>query len=128
MDEKALALAFMKFSLSYEGQALAARDINFCLSVRKDVLEEQIEGMNGNQILTLPGGESVSLEDHLDIEKDRETLLELVEKARAHRYFPWELRDILFEELEQYYDGSITEEMLISHLESRVGLYLEERR
>lgn len=128
MDEKALALAFMKFSLSYEGQALAAKDINFCLSVRKDVLEEQIEGMNGNQILTLPGGESVSLEDHLDIEKDRETLLELVEKARAHRYFPWELRDILFEELEQYYDGSITEEMLISHLESRVGLYLEERR
>lgn len=32
------------------------------------------------------------------------------------------------EELGQYFAGEITEEMVISHLENRVGLYLEERK
>ena len=37
-----------------------------------------------------------------------------------------ELMNIMWEELEQYFSGTITEEMAIDHLESRVELYLEE--
>lgn len=35
-------------------------------------------------------------------------------------------RDILYEELEYYFKGGITEDMLIDHLNNRVGLYLKE--
>lgn len=42
-------------------------------------------------------------------------------------YFPEELGNIMREELEQYFAGTMTEDMLIDHLESRVGLYLGER-
>ncbi len=127
-EEKGAACAFLKFCLSYEGQSKAAKDINYHLSVRKDLLEEQITSMDEELHFMLPGGESVQLGDYMDVDRDRRTLMNLIGQARPYRYFPKELNDLFSEELEDYFDGIITEEMLIDHLESRIGLYLAERQ
>lgn len=126
-EEKAAAAAFLSLCLSYEGQTLAAKDINFALSVRRDVLEEQIADMDEDSMPFAAGLGQITLGDDLNIELDRKTLLDIIGKARPARYFPTEFRGILFEELEQYFSGGITEDKLIDNLESRLGLYLEER-
>lgn len=127
--EKVIACAFLKLCLSYEGQSQAAKDYSFNLSVRRDVLEEQIITMDPKAGVLVPGSnESFYVSDDMNIEQDRKTLWELIDQARPIEYFPRELLDILWEELEQYFSGTITEDMVINNLESRVGLYLEERK
>ena len=129
-EEKEVAVAFLSMLLSYEGQRLLAEDINFGMSVRRDMLEEQIAAMKGDTEVEMGDFPrlSFSLGDQVDVERDRATLLHLIETAEPKRQLPGELDDILYEELEQYFNGTITEDMLIDHLESRVGLYLNERR
>ena len=127
-EEKAAACAFLKFCLSYEGQSKAAKDINFHLSVRKDLLEKQIASMDEGMYVAVPGAKSVKLGDHMDVERDRATLMDLIGKARPYRYFSRELNDIIMKELDDYFSGLISEDMLIDHLESRMGLYLSERQ
>lgn len=126
-EEKEAACAFISLCLSYEGQSQAAKDLNFALSVRKDLLEEQIAAMNKDTLASAAGFEQIVIGDDLNIELDRRILLDLVDQAKPLRYFPVELRNILYEELEQYFAGAITEDMVINNLESRVGLYLGER-
>ncbi len=125
-EEKEAAAAFLSLCLSYEGQSRAAEDMNFALSVRKDVLEEQFASMDESATVFVPGFGEITLGDDLDMETDRRTLQDMLEKARPERYFPGELRSILFEELELYFSGSLTEDTLTDHLESRLGLYLGE--
>lgn len=126
--EKLVAYAFLKLCLSYEGQSQAAKDFSFNFSVRKDVLDEQISCMDADQVYFMGrDGERIRLGDDLDIEQDRKTLMELIDQARPYEYFSRELLDVIWEELEQYFAGTITEDMLIDRLESRVGLYLKER-
>lgn len=126
-EEKAAAAAFINLCLSYEGQVQAAKDLNFGLSIRRDVLEEQITAMNGDTVAYISGFGETRLGSKLDIDLDREILLDMIEKAKPKKYFPKELRDVIFEELDGYFSGTITEDMLIDNLESRVGLYLGER-
>ena len=125
-EEKEAAAAFLAMYLSYETQARAAKDMSYNLSVRRDVLEEQVASMPTVSYLYLIG--EVKIGDNMDIERDRATLEELIESARPRNGFPRELSDILWEELDQYFAGSITEDMLMEHLENRVGLYLGERK
>ena len=125
-EEKEAAMAFIRLCLSYEGQLRASKDLNFGLSARRDVLEEQIAAMAEDTAVDTLGFGQIVLGDDLDIELDRKALLDMVDKARPLRYFPMELMNIMSEELEQYFSDTITEEMVIDHLESRVGLYLEE--
>ena len=129
-EEKEVPVAFLSMLLSYEGQQLLAEDINFGMSVRRDMLEEQIAAMKEETEVEMGDFPriSFSLGDQVDVERDRATLLHLIETAEPRRQLPGELDDILDEELEQYFNGIITEDMLIDHLESRVGLYLNERR
>lgn len=127
-EDKEIACAFIEMCLSYEVQSKATRDTNFHLSVRKDVLEEQINAMNKGTSVNISGFEQVVIGDDLNIELDGKTLHDLIDKAKPKRYFPVELRNILYEELEAYFADAITEDMLIEHLESRVGLYLDERK
>ena len=129
-EEKEVAVAFLSLLLSYEGQQLLAEDINFGMSVRWDMLEEQTAAMKEDTEVEMGDFPrlSFSLGDQVDVERDRATLLHLIETAEPRRQLPGELDDILYEELEQYFNGIITEDMLIDHLESRVGLYLNERR
>ena len=125
-EEKEAAAVFLALCLSYEGQVHAAKDINFALSVRGDVLEEQIASM-GTEISYLSGFGSVSMAGRMDIERDRATLLDLIDSAKPRKTLPGELNDIIMEELGLYLSGSITKDMLIDHLENRIGLYLGER-
>lgn len=128
-EEKEVACAFIDFLLSYECQSQTADDRNFALSVRKDVLEEQIKGMDENTVVhDRVAGKDIRLGDNLDKETDAQVLYDLMDKARPRKYFPRELNSILSEELEQYFSGVITEDMLIEHLENRVGLYLSEQQ
>ena len=126
-EEKAAAAAFIDLCLSYEAQSRAAKDVNFSLSIRRDVLEEQISAMSKETSVYASGYEQIMLGDKLNIDLDRETLLDMIEKAKPKKYFPKELRDVMYEELDRYFTGTITEDMLIDNLESRVGLYLGER-
>lgn len=127
-EEKAVAAAFIGMCLSYEGQVQAAKERNFALSVRWDMLEEQIAAMNERSLPFVMGVGQFELGDDLNVELDRKTLLDLIDQAKPRRYFPPELQNILFEELSQYFAGEITEEMVINNLESRVGLYFGERK
>lgn len=129
-EEKEVAIAFLNLLLSYEGQQMLAKDINFNMSVRRDVLEEQIADMNQGTRVELGDGGAVSfsLGDQVNLELDRNTLMHLIETAEPAQDIPEELDDILHEELEQYFSGTITEDILIDRLESRVGLYLNERK
>lgn len=127
-EEKEAAAAFITQCLSYEGQKQAAADSNFRLSVRRDVLEEQIAAMGKERVHIFDSDlDDVRLGSDLDIERDRETLLDMIDRARPVRELPDELQDIIYEELTAYFAGNITEDMLTDHLESRVGLYLGER-
>ena len=125
-EEKEVACAFLQMMLSYECQKKAADDISFSLSVRKDVLEEQINSVNENSLPTAMGFEQIRLGEGVDNVRDAETLYGLLEKARPYGELPQELEDILYEELQQYFNGSISEDIVIKHLENRVGLFLEE--
>ncbi len=127
-EEKEAACAFLSMFLSHDVLLEAAKDDNYHLSVRKDVLEEQINRVNENTNVYVSGFDQFQVGDLLNKELDAQKLYELLEAARPEKYFPKELRNILSEELGQYFAGEITEEMVISHLENRVGLYLEERK
>ncbi len=126
-EEKAAASAFISFCLSYEGQMQAAKGDNFGLSVRRDVLEEQISAMDEHTAVYAYGFDTFLLGNDLNIALDRQTLLDMIDAAKPMKYFPTALENIFYEELEQYFSDTITEDMLIDHLMNRVGLYLEER-
>lgn len=62
----------------------------------------------------------------MDKELDRAALYGLLEMAEPKQYMPRELLKIFVGELDDYLSGNITEDILIEHLENRVGLYLSE--
>lgn len=123
-EEKKIAYTFLKIVLSYENQVEASRDLNYNLSVRKDVLDDQIEQvkphMNANYHWEMTTGDSV------DTEAVRTKLYYLIEQASVRKNGDNEWRAIFNEEMEQFLRGSITEEMLIHNLDNRIGLYLME--
>ncbi len=120
--EKLAAYAFLDMCLSYEGQSAAAQDPNFMLSVREDVLKEQLD-----DAIRL-AGEDVRLQGEIDPEKVEKILQDMLADSAPYTPLPRELSDILDEELSGYFNGTTTQEELIEHLESRVGLYFEERK
>lgn len=127
-EEKEIACAFISLLLSYDCQSKMSKGVNFSLSVRKDVLEEQINSVNENSMPYASGFEQIKLGDRVDNVQDAGTMYDLIDKAIPRKYFPRELNSILSDELSQYFSGTITEKILIDHLENRVGLYLEERQ
>lgn len=127
-EEKRVAGAFLRLLLSRESQEGCLREPNFWMSVRWDVLDEQIEMMDERSMPVVYGFDQLHLKDEeYDREYDTRFLQELLEKAQPKKEFPQELAGILMEEVEAYTAGTITEEMLIEHLTGRVGLYLAER-
>lgn len=128
-EEKWLAHTFLRFLLSYDAQleaVSAVSNYNYHMSVRKDVLEEQINRMDEYSYTSLHGFPQFYLENQVDKELDGVTLYGLLEKAEPEQYMPRELVNIFLEELDDYLSGNITENLLIEHLENRVGLYLSE--
>ena len=68
--------------------------------------------------------------DQVDNELDKATLYGLLEKVAWGQEVgaPRELYKILSGELDGYLSGDVTEDVLIEHLENRVGLYLSEQK
>lgn len=128
VKEKAAALTFIRYLLSEEVQKEASKGKNFFLSVRKDVLSEQIRGMEGGTVIQKYGYPEIKLKDKLDYETDEKMLYELLDQSAPQKYFPKELRDIIFGELGDYFSGAIAKDALVDHLKNRVGLYLNENR
>lgn len=126
-EEKKVAATFLRMLLSQENQLESSKDLNFRLSVRRDVLEEQINQVNEYTRAMAPGFSEIVLGDEYDREYDTRILYELLEKAQARKYFPSELNSILMEELDEYLAGTITEDVLIERLVKRVELYLAEQ-
>ena len=126
--EKELAYAFLEILLSEEILSKATGDLNYKLSVRKDVLAEQLAGVGEWDMPYATGFEPISLEGAVDHGKDAELLYGLLEKAEPRTGFPRELYSLIAEEVQSYLEGTVTEEVVIQNLTNRVGLYLEERK
>lgn len=126
-EEKKVAATFLRMLLSRESQQEGSKDLNFMLSVRRDVLEEQINQVNEYTSVAVLGFSQIVLGDEYDREYDARILYELLEKAQPRKYFPRELNSILVEELDEYLAGTITEDSLIERLVKRVELYLAEQ-
>lgn len=126
-EEKRVAGAFLQMLLSEEGQQESMKDPNFSLSVRRDMLEEQINQINETTSAMAYGFPQITLGDNYDRESDTEMLYDLLEKAEPRKTFPRELNSILIEELGEYFAGTITEDILIERLTKRVELYLAEQ-
>ena len=124
--EKAIALTFMKYLLSEEVQKEAGRDHNFFLSVRRGVLGKQVQGVERGMEVTKYGYAPFKIMDDPDTETDEKMLFELIDSSSPRKYFPKELRDIIYGELNEYFEGMITKDALSDHLENRVSLYLNE--
>ena len=127
-EEKELAYAFLEILLSEEILSKATDDLNYKLSVRKDVLAEQLAGVGEWDMPYATGFEPISLEGAVDHGKDAELLYGLLEKAEPRTGFPRELSRLILEEVQSYLDGTVTEDIVIQNLTNRVGLYLEERK
>lgn len=127
-EEKELAYAFLEILLSEEIQSEAANDLNYKLSSRKDVLAEQLANVSEDDLPNAPGFEPITLNGAIDYEKDAELLYRLLEKAEPKTGFPRELYQLIIGEILGYFDGTVTEDMVIQNLTNRVGLYLEEQK
>ena len=126
-EEKKIAGAFLQMLLSRDEQLEEAQDSSFCLSVRRDVLEEQIGQVNEQSMPFVSGFNQITLGEDYDREYDAWLLYKLLGNARPERHLPKELNTILREEVEEYMAGVITEDVLIERLTNRVGIYLAER-
>ena len=129
VEEKRLALTFLNFLLSYDTQrnaVITEKALNFNMSARKDVLEEEIKEMNGDSMPFINGFPQIPLGDKVDVATDSHTLSKLLENAVPKRYAPKELSKIWMEEVGGYLEGSITRKALTEHLTNRVKLYLKE--
>lgn len=128
-DEKRIAMEFLKEVMSYDGQKAASKgNINFGISIRKDVLEEQIQdSMESYVHLTEieKGKEQANLMRE-KMSKDAEVFRTIISEAVPEKWMPQEVTDILEEEFGEYFCGNCTREQLLNHLQSRVGLYLSE--
>ena len=121
-EEKKIAGAFLQMLLSRDEQLEGTKNSNFCLSVRRDVLEEQIGQVNEMSMPYVSGFNQITLGKDYDREYDAWLLDKLLENARPERHLPKELNAILREEVEEYIAGAITEDVLIDRLTKRVGL------
>ncbi|MCM1118365.1 MAG: ABC transporter substrate-binding protein [bacterium] len=128
-EEKETAMEFLKLLLSKEMQLKMMQSPNFHLSIRNDVLAEQI--------LSVQKGDRISMSFFTT---ERDFLVENPDYSEVESFWNHIMADavsgvhseegyksILSEEFEDYFKGNITREMLKDHLENRVNLYLREQ-
>lgn len=126
-EEKKIAFSFLREYLSYESQMNAVtKQINQSMSIRKDVLEKQIL-MEYQSILTeeeLTDSQRESLSGRLD--EDLELLRDLLEQSQIEQRLPYQIEEIILEEISSWRNGGITKELMLDHVQNRVQNYLDE--
>ncbi|MBQ3906070.1 MAG: hypothetical protein II743_04805, partial [Lachnospiraceae bacterium] len=127
-EDKIVAYTFIRELLSHEGQTTTAeRNVNFGISVRKDMFEEQVQSYIDKQTELIAWMGKDGLEKtKKQLEEDRILYRKLVEEAIVAYEMPPELDDVLDEEFTAYFQGNITRDALEDHVENRVRLYLSE--
>lgn len=126
-EELELALAFIKILLSEKSQQEMLSDPNFSLSVRKDVLEQQVNSVNADTVVLARGLGQGKLGANWDRQVDGDKFYEILNQAKVRKYATNELVSVLAEEFQAYFSGEITRDMLVDHLNNRVRLYYAER-
>ncbi len=124
IKEKEAAFAFLEFLLSYEGQRIILE--GECeISVRKDVLEEQLQEQPTAPIVE--DGWQVGYEEpEVSKEEWNAEFMKIYEKLQPYYTFPKELADIIEEELNAYFNHNRALEETTSILQNRVQLWLDE--
>ena len=125
-EEKKAAHLFLKTILSSEVQtSLSCK--GFAMSVKKDVLDAQIDEINtGNDVSAEPFPQITLREEDIDCQRDGEMLYELIRNAKPEGKIPRGIVTILTEELDPYFSEGADEETVIRNLTERVKLYLTE--
>lgn len=127
-EEKEMACAFIKTILTYDYQ-LDSVKMNSKMSVRNDVLKEQIHMLKkGTFLHTNESIEDIMLIEDADYEQVASELRKITEHGIPSDYESSGFTDILYEEFGDYFNGSITREMLKSHLKGRINIYFEEKK
>ena len=127
-EDKIVAYTFLRELLTHEGQiATSERNVNFGISVRKDMFEEQVQSYIDKQteLIAWMGKEGLE-KTKKQLEEDRILFRKLVEEAIVEYEMPPELDIVLDEEFTEYFQGNITRDALEDHVENRVRLYLSE--
>lgn len=128
-DEKEIAMEFLKMLLSREMQLKMTRSSNFHLSIRNDVLAEQIRTVKKGDLISMSFFVTerdffVENPDYFEVESFwNKIMADSVSGIHADAGY----KSILNEEFEDYFRGNITRDMLKDHLENRVNLYLREQ-
>lgn len=128
-DEKEVAMEFLKMLLSREMQLKMTRSSNFHLSIRNDVLAEQIRTVKKGDLISMSFFVTerdffVENPDYFEVESFwNKIMADSVSGIHADAGY----KSILNEEFEDYFRGNITRDMLKDHLENRVNLYLREQ-
>lgn len=127
-NEKEVAIAFFNMILSYEYQKDMAKSDSFAMSVRSDVLKEQIESVSKESVANvfdvLPF-EPEAVIDKEEIERDLDTLIKKSIPYPNDKYR--EYFEILREEFAEYFENRITKEELVKRIKSRADIYLAEK-
>ncbi|MCQ2538957.1 MAG: ABC transporter substrate-binding protein [Acetatifactor sp.] len=125
--EKEIACEFLNVLLSYDGQAEAINNTTMAFSVREDVIRKQFEQVGEETIVFALGFEETTLGKRVDMEKARNLFDRLIFHSEGRKRMPTEVSSIFIEELELLEGGVIDQNSMISHIDNRITLYLDER-
>lgn len=127
-EEKEIAFEFFKMLLSKEVQMKMIQSPNFHFSVRDDVINEQIRAIKDGDYISLSffGTGNEFFITNPPYEKISALWEKILSDSVSNIITEEGYEEILAEEFEDYFDGRITKELLISHLTNRVDLYLAE--
>lgn len=128
-EEKEIAMEFLKLLLSKEMQLKMMQSPNFHLSIRNDVLAEQIRSVQkGDRIsMSFFASEKDFLVENPNYSEVESFWNHIMADSVSGVHADAGYESILSEEFGDYFKGNITIEMLKDHLENRVNLYLREQ-
>ncbi len=126
-EEKETAREFAKMLLSKEMQAAMTKEDDFQLSIRTDVLKEQVFAVE-EKTWTCPAGfyEMGRYLEQPDNEANYAELTEIIKNSVAIYDNEDPYKSILEEEFSKYFAGEQSEDTVIDHLKNRIRLYIRE--
>ena len=129
-EEKKAAYTFLKEWMSYDGQiAFSKRNVNYGISIRDDVMEEQIQSIIQNELANISDGSDANSKVYeQELQEWARLLKDIIETAVPLEKLPRNLEELMWEELTEYFNGNITREQVIDHLKKRIRLYFEEHQ
>ncbi len=129
-EEKKAAYVFLKEWLSYDGQMMfSQRNVNYGISIRKDIMDEQIESVIHGELESITDGSDADYKlFEKELLKKAKFLKEITEAASPQEELPRALEELMWEELTEYFKGNITQEQVTDHLKNRIMLYIEENQ